>query len=98
MNGRKEKYYNYVVDDMVRNTEIDFIEEFILFPFNETFHITLTLPPYEFTISGELLHKFYHYIMEMYGVNVEELSKIFTTYIGRMNSLENSSLTLKLNL
>ena len=31
--NKKEKYYNYVVEDIVKNTEIDYDQETIKFPF-----------------------------------------------------------------
>ena len=79
--NKKEKYINYVVDDLVKNTEIDYEQGKIKFPFHSlsSFFIQyLYLLPSSF---------FSNYIKEKYGAHSEEIEFIWDQYKERIESL-----------
>jgi hypothetical protein len=80
---KKEKYINYVVDDLVKNTEIDHDQETIKFPFLHSPSSYFSLPPfypYLFTFSIK-------YVKTRYGARYEEIKIIFILYKERIQSL-----------
>ena len=79
--GNKEKYINYVVDDLVSKTEIDYEQGKIKFPFHShssLFFNYLYLLPSSF---------FSNYIKEKYGAHSEEIEFIWDQYKERIESL-----------
>jgi len=79
--NKKEKYINYVVEDLVKNTEIDHDQETIKFPFHShssLFFNYLYLLPSSF---------FSNYIKEKYGAHSEEIEIIWDQYKERIESL-----------
>jgi hypothetical protein len=90
---KKEKYYNYVVEDLVKNTEIYHDQETIKFPFYYTFlslstsllHTFLTPSPpspYLHTFS-----RFSKHVIERYGVHDEEIKIIWNLYKEKIQPL-----------
>ena len=85
---KKEKYYNYVVNDIVKNTEIYHDKKRIKFPFYSFFlspsssllvipfssSSTLTLP------YTHLFFRFSKHVIERYGVHDEEMRIIWNQY------------------
>tara|TARA_B110000211_G_scaffold198737_1_gene228801 strand:- start:918 stop:1163 length:246 start_codon:yes stop_codon:yes gene_type:complete len=71
---KKEKYYNYVVNDIVKNTDIDYDREKIKFPFynNSIFFSFLPL--------SSLFSRFSKHVIERYGVHDEEIKIIWYQY------------------
>jgi len=85
--NKKEKYYNYVVEDIVKNTEIDYDQETIKFPFLHslsTFHFSLLLPPFTPSFYPP---PFIKYVKTRYGARYEEIKIIFILYKERIQSL-----------
>ena len=72
--NKKEKYYNYVVDDLVKNTEIDHDQETIKFPF---YYNYTPFPLYSLLSSLTIFSK---HVIERYGVHDEEMSIIWNQY------------------
>jgi len=91
--NKKEKYINYVVDDLVKNTEIDYDQEIIKYPF---YHTT---PPFTstliyFSLSSiplfPSLIPFANHVRKVYGAHSEEIEIIWKLYKERIESLINN--------
>ena len=74
------RYINYIVDDLVRNTDIDYDEKIIKFSFFSAPSSLFFLPssPYSF---------FSKYLKEMYGARDEEIQIIWDLFRERIQSL-----------
>ena len=92
---KKEKYYNYVVEDLVKNTEIYHDQETIKFPFYYTF-LSLSIPTYlplSLLLSSppshyySLFSHFSNYVIERYGVHDEEMEIIWNLYKEKIQPL-----------
>ena len=71
---KKEKYYNYVVNDLVKKTEIDYDEGRIYTPFS---------PPLSFTFffSSPSLDSFFSdHCKGVYGLNIHEIKYVWEEY------------------
>ena len=79
----KEKYINYVVDDLVKDTEMDYYKQSIKFPFPSFFSSL----HYNLFISIPLLSTFSKYVEEKYGTRDEEIQIIWEQYRERLKSL-----------
>jgi hypothetical protein len=90
---KKEKYYSYVVEDLIKNTEIDYEQGKIKLPFyyryiffsSSLLHTFLTpLPPspYLHTFS-----RFSKHVIERYGVHDEEIKIIWNLYKEKIQPL-----------
>jgi hypothetical protein len=84
--NKLEKYINYIVDDLVKDTRIDYDEKRIdtIFP--------LVYPHASFSFFLKLsFHQIgnatYEHIENKYGVREEELPKIWMVYKGRIEKL-----------
>ena len=83
--NRKEKYYNFIVDDLLKKTEIDYEKEEISFPSS-----FLSSSPFSF--SSLLLYPshpylFSKYLKDLYGTRDEEVRTIWKLYKERIQSL-----------
>ena len=83
---KKEKYYNYIVDDLISKTEIDYDLERIKVPFYPSLSfISLYLPsPF---IPPSLSLSLPNYLKGMYGTHDEEIQIIWGLYKDRIISL-----------
>ena len=84
--NKKERYINYVVEDLVSKTEIDYEQEIIKYPFYHSFsslsfHSLLSHPP-------SLL--FANHVRKVYGAHSEEIEFIWKLYKERIQSLINN--------
>tara|TARA_R110000803_G_scaffold117493_2_gene186025 strand:+ start:278 stop:529 length:252 start_codon:yes stop_codon:yes gene_type:complete len=80
--NKKEKYYNYVVEDIVKNTEIDYDQEKIKYPFFSQF-IFFNYYPF----SSNILSMFSNHVRKVYGVHSEEIQTIWKLYKEKIQSL-----------
>ena len=85
-----EQYINYVVDDLVKDTEMDYTTQKITTPFiggdeitfRQFYHIHKA-PPYHLSI-----HPGYAKLIQTkYGAREEELDLIWDTYSNKIKSL-----------
>ncbi len=89
MMNKKEKYIEYIVDDLMNNTEIDYEREKTNLLFRFSSFLFSPLP----TLASPLLHHsspaqiFYKYLKEMYGTREEEVEIIWDLYRNRIKSL-----------
>jgi hypothetical protein len=77
----KEKYINYIVDDLVKNTKIDHIDGIVYFPFS-----SYTSLPTEFS-DGYFIWRLRNHIEEKYGAHKDEMLLIEKLYVKRMKTL-----------
>jgi hypothetical protein len=80
--NKKEKYYNYVVEDIVKNTEIDYDQETIKSPFFPQFIFFKYYP-----FSSNILSMFSNHVRKVYGVHSEEIDIIWVLYKKKIQSL-----------
>tara|TARA_R110002126_G_scaffold197188_1_gene345092 strand:+ start:898 stop:1188 length:291 start_codon:yes stop_codon:yes gene_type:complete len=91
---KKEKYYNLIVNDLIKKTEIDYEDdwnedgsdqEILIYPFfrhpiptNE--HPPTILPP-------KLEYRFSKHVIEKYGTHDDEVGMIWGNYRKRLQTL-----------
>ena len=73
--NKKEKYYNYVVEDIVKNTEIDYEQEtiFLTHPSHPSHLLFFLLPSY-------LPPFFTEHVTKLYGTHKDEVDIIWYQY------------------
>jgi len=82
---KKERYINYVVEDLVKNTEIDYEQGIIKFPYNShsLFHSFFLFPLY---LSLHPHFSFFsNYLLGRYAIN-EGLSELWGLYINKIKN------------
>jgi hypothetical protein len=87
MKTKLEKYINYVVEDLVKNTRIDYDKEriyfpFFSFPYSPSLFLILPPTPHHFPSSS-----FSKYVQKRYGARDEEMDIIWDQYKERIKSL-----------
>ena len=97
MDKRKEKYYNYVISDLVSKTEIEHEQGKISLPF--TFSLSYdtffySFHPYYYSFSPSFyspsLITFSSYLKERYGAQDEEIQIIWDLYKERIETIINN--------
>ena len=83
--NNQQKYINYVVDNLVKNTEIVYDEERINYPFHRH-----SSSPFLFSLSYFSFSSFTEYVKETYGTKDEEVSIIWVHYKNRIQTLINN--------
>ena len=82
---KKEKYINYVVVDMIKNTEIDYDQEKI------KSHSSIPSLPLSFLFPfSSPLFSFSKYVIERYGIHDNDVDIIWKLYKERIQSLINN--------
>jgi hypothetical protein len=93
MDKRKEKYYNYVVNDLVKNTEIVYEKQRINFPYPSTNHFPNNLlhsspaTNHSFFTSPSVSSSFSDHIQGKYGTHDYEVEIIWNLYKQRIEIL-----------
>ena len=82
MKTKLEKYINYVVEDLVKNTRIDYDNKRIYPPFSSSLFI-----PFSFFSSHSSIISFSPYIQKRYGARDEEIQIIWDLYRERIKEL-----------
>jgi len=85
--NKKEKYINYVVEDLVSKTEIDYDQEIIKYPFYHSF--PSISPPLNSLLFPSLI-PFANHVRKVYGAHSEEIEIIWKLYKERIQSLINN--------
>ena len=85
--NRQEKYIEYIVDHLVKKTEIDYHQEEIKYPFFPPFFNSYLFPPNPFPASSPLFHPLSNHLKEKYGARDEEIKIIWDIYRERILSL-----------
>lgn len=85
---KKERYINYVVEDLIKNTEIDYDQEIIKFPFSSFSLSLLSLLTHFLSFSSlsyPYLSSFSSYLLGRYAIN-EGLSELWGLYINKIKN------------
>ena len=89
MGKRKEKYYNYVLNDLVSKTEIDHERELIRYPY--THNLTSPLNTIPLLYSHYLFSPFIKHCKDVYGLNEQEIDYVWGEYKDIINDkIENN--------
>ena len=81
MNKRKERYYNYVVNDLVKKTEIDYVNGRMYTPFPYNFPITiLFFTPVYSSFFSSFVCSFSKHCKNIYGLNDDEVKYVWNEY------------------
>ena len=84
--GRKEKYYNHIVDNVVKNTiMIDHIKGDIKFPDGISRYIYTPQPPHYIVRPDGV--SFVRHVTLTYGAKPEETGNIYNLYSKTLESL-----------
>ncbi len=82
---KHEKYYNYIVDDLVNKTQIDNYAEYVIFPFKGEdgyfYDILPDLPPPTFE----------SHTLETYGLGLKETDLIWSSFKEKLEPLIQSN-------
>ena len=90
MNKKLERYYDYIVNDLLDNTIIDMDNRFYKFPFikdNVRWNMDvmdLTIPIQSSNTNSNLFGHFYVYLDNMYGIKPEEVMTLWKRYIDKL--------------
>jgi len=87
MDKRKEKYINYVVDDMIKKTEIDYDQEKIKYPFSTSLPSSFFILPLFLSLYSPSISK---YVIERYGIHDNDVDNTWDMYKERIQSLINN--------
>jgi hypothetical protein len=91
--GNKERYINFIVDNLVKRTEIDYDKEVISFPFTwgaKELYPFNAFKPYRYINpepGSESVPPFDRYCRDTYGVKDEELQNIWGRYMKILKPL-----------
>ena len=83
---KKEKYINFIVDDMIKKTDIDYDREKIKYPPTPTY-------PYSFSFFFSLLllsrplPPFSKHVIERYGIHDNDVDNTWEIYKGKIKEL-----------
>jgi hypothetical protein len=90
--SKKEKYINYVVEDLISNTEIDYDQEKIKYPFltYSYSNTSLTLPPQLLLNYSSPNFPFANHVRKVYGAHSEEIEIIWKLYKERIKDKLNN--------
>ena len=86
---KKEKYINYIVEDMIKNTEIDYEQGKIKYPSTLPFPL-LIFPLYNYPLTNSIISpfpSFSKYIIERYGIHDNDVDIIWKLYKGKIKEL-----------
>tara|TARA_R110002126_G_scaffold197188_1_gene345091 strand:+ start:642 stop:905 length:264 start_codon:yes stop_codon:yes gene_type:complete len=84
---KKEKYYNYVVEDLIKKTEIDYDQEIIKYP-HLNFPYPSLIPRMATSSYSEL--RFSDHIQGKYGIQEDEVGMVWGQYMIRLQTLINN--------
>ena len=90
MNKKLERYYDYIVSELLENTIIDMDKRFYKFPFmysSVRFNMDvmdLTISIYSSPTNSNLFGHFYELVNDTYGVKPEEVMTLWKRYIDKL--------------
>jgi hypothetical protein len=90
MNKKLERYYDYIVNELLENTTIDMDNRFYKFPFMYSSVrwnmdvMDLTISIYSSPTNSNLFGHFYNYVNDMYGIKREEVMTLWKRYIDKL--------------
>ena len=82
--SKKEKYINYIVDDLIKTTIIDYDQKIIVFPFTPYLSHRLLTNRYLnsplWTLHKDDMIKVKNHLMGKYGLGEKEMDGVWETY------------------
>ena len=92
--NNKQKYYNYIVDDMVKKSELVQEDEMVATGFHTELTTFVTRYSYDTfflatTTTSNLGYYFKEYIVSVYGVNDDEVEHVWKLYTKQIQNLIN---------
>lgn len=93
--GKHQNYINYISDNLIKNTEIDFDKEVIVFPFMaddyEPYPFNALGPHRYISLTSSSLSgpvpPFFRYCRDFYGAKEKEMNLIWDSYSEKLRSL-----------
>jgi hypothetical protein len=84
MDEKLEKYYRYIVDDLIGRTEID--DKYFKVPFMAPYEVRVFIHHYYDnwpikTIMARYKTDFYNYGKSMYGIKVDDITPLYEMFI-----------------
>ena len=83
MDKKKENYYNYVVNDMVKKTIVDIDDDKVTYPVKLSIQVFYDPPFASYGIS----HEFIRHCEEVYGLNPDEIKNVWREYKSTLKRL-----------
>ena len=80
---KKEKYINFIVDDMIKKTDIDYDREKIKYPFSSSFSFFF----FPFHLPSYLITSISKYVIERYGIHDNDVDIIWKLYKGKIKEV-----------
>lgn len=90
MKTKLERYYDYIVNELLEDTIVDMDNRFYKFPFivdNVRWNMDvmdLTQPIQSSNTNSNLFGYFYLYLDNMYGIKPEEVSILWYIYVNKL--------------
>ena len=80
---KKEKYYNFIVDDLVKKTIVDIDDDKVTYPVKLNIQVFYDTPFASYGIS----HEFIRHCEEVYGLNPDEIKNVWREYKSTLKRL-----------
>ena len=80
---KKERYINFIVDDMIKKTDIDYEQGKIKYPFSSSFSFFF----FPFHLPSYLITSISKYVIERYGIHDNDVDIIWKLYKGKIKEL-----------
>lgn len=90
MKTKLERYYDYIINELLEDTIVDMDNRFYKFPFimdNVRFNMDvmdLTQPIQSSNTNSNLFGHFYLYLDKTYGIKPEEVSLLWYIYVNKL--------------
>ena len=90
MKTKLERYYDYIINELLEDTIVDMDNRFYKFPFikdNVRWNMDvmdLTQPIQSSNTNSNLFGHFYVYLDSMYGVKPEEVTILWYIYVNKL--------------
>ena len=90
MKTKLERYYDYIINELLEDTIVDMDNRFYKFPFikdNVRWNMDvmdLTQPIQSSNTNSNLFGHFYVYLDSMYGVKPEEVTTLWYIYVNKL--------------
>lgn len=86
MDSKVEGYYNFIVDDIIKNSEIK--DGRIQYPIVDPLFI-ITIKGFRFNYPFEFLSQFKEYLIDNYGLEEKEMDTIWKMLVLKLREVNN---------
>jgi|TARA_R110000868_G_C10514766_1_gene732496 hypothetical protein len=81
---KKEKYFNYVVNDLIKRSDINYVDKEVTFPFDSTFSpVNYRI----FLLRSKSSNSFSSHVITRYGLNDDEVEMLWNIFRFRFRGL-----------